>query len=80
MSPGWRDHITADPAVCHGQACIRGTRIPVSVVLDNVAAGVSEAEILASYPALTPDAVRASVAYAADLARETLVAWPRAAS
>lgn len=70
MSPGWRDHITADPAVCHGQACIRGTRIPVSVVLDNVAAGVSEAEILASYPALTPDAVHAAFPVAAPTASD----------
>ncbi len=80
MDTRWRDHITADPGVCHGQACIRGTRIPVAVVLDNVAAGISDAEILASYPALTPDGVRAAVAYAADLARETMVAWPKAAS
>ena len=37
----WRDHISVDPAVCHGQACIKGTRIPVAVVLDNLAAGMS---------------------------------------
>lgn len=42
----WRKHITVDPSVCHGQACVAGTRILVSVVLDNLAAGISEREII----------------------------------
>ena len=66
----WRDYITVDPLVCHGRACVRGTRIPVSVVLDNLAAGLSPDEIVASYPAVVPDAIRAALAYAADLASE----------
>lgn len=70
----WREHITVDPGVCHGQACIRGTRIPASVVLDNLAAGLAVEAILQSYPTLTREAVQASVAYAADLARERVVA------
>jgi len=69
----WRDHISVDPAVCHGQACIKGTRIPVAVVLDNLAAGLSAEEIVASYPPLRIDDVRAAAAYAADLARERIV-------
>ncbi|MCC6455760.1 MAG: DUF433 domain-containing protein [Caldilineaceae bacterium] len=72
----WQEYITVDPTVCHGQACIRGTRIPVAVVLDNLAAGISEAEILHSYPALSPNALRAALAYAAELARERVVAVP----
>jgi len=73
----WRDYITVDPLVCRGQgACIRGTRIPASVVLDNLASGVSEAEIVKSYPSLSPEAVRAAMAYAADLARERVLAMP----
>ena len=44
----WRDHISTDPNVCHGQACIKGTRIPVAVVLDNLAAGLLEDEIIQS--------------------------------
>jgi uncharacterized protein (DUF433 family) len=72
----WRDQITVDPMVCHGQACIRGTRIPASVILDNLAAGVSTEEILASYPGLTTAAVRAALAYAADLASERVIALP----
>jgi len=63
----WREHITVDVAVCHGQACIAGTRIPVSVVLDNPAAGQTTEEILGSYPSLTADAVRAAIAFAVDV-------------
>ncbi len=70
----WSDYISTDPAVCHGQACIRGTRIMVSVVLDNLAAGLTPEEIVRSYPSLTIEAVRAAIAYAADLARERIVA------
>jgi len=66
----WQDHIVVDPAVCHGKACIKGTRILVSVVLDNLGAGVPFEEILRSYPTLTREAIQATLAYAADLARE----------
>ena len=72
----WREHIVVDPAVCHGQASIRGTRIPAAVVLDNLAAGQSVAEILRSYPSLTEQAIHAAVAYAAELARERVLAMP----
>ena len=72
----WQKHITVDPAVCHGQACVAGTRILVSVVLDNLAAGIAEEEIIASYPRLTPQSIQACIAYAADLAREQLVGLP----
>ena len=72
----WREHIVVDPAVCHGQACIRGTRIPVAVVLDNLAAGLSAADVLKSYPTLNEQAIHAAVAYAAELARERVVAMP----
>lgn len=72
----WRDHISIDPNICHGRACIRGTRIPVSVVLDNLAAGLSENEIIQSYPALGSDGIRAATAYAAELAREQIVVLP----
>jgi uncharacterized protein (DUF433 family) len=72
----WRDHIAVDPTICHGQACIRGTRIPASIVLDNLASGLSAAEIVKSYPSLTPVAIQAAVAYAAELARERVLAMP----
>ncbi len=72
----WRQHITVDPAVCHGKACFKGTRILVSVVLDNLAAGVAAQEILDSYPSLRPESLQAALAYAAELARERVVALP----
>ena len=69
----WRDYISTDPTICHGQACIKGTRITVSVVLDNLADGLAIEEIIKSYPALTKDAIRATTAYAAELARERII-------
>ena len=72
----WRDYITVDPAISHGQACIKGTRIMVSVVLDNVAAELTTGEILKSYPTLTREAIQAALVYAAELTRERLIAVP----
>jgi len=69
----WYDRISVDPAVCHGKACIKGTRIMVSVVLDNLAAGIPEEEILKSYPSLRHEDIQAVLAYAAELAKERLV-------
>jgi len=69
----WREKISVDPLVCHGKACIKGTRVMVSVILDNLADGVSETEILKSYPSLKPEDIRAAIAYAAELSRERLV-------
>ncbi|MBI4506945.1 MAG: DUF433 domain-containing protein [Chloroflexi bacterium] len=73
QQPTYLDRITVDAAICHGRAVIRGTRIPVSVVLDNLAAGVGEDEILKSYPSLTTEDIRGAVEYAAELARERIV-------
>lgn len=69
----WRDRISSDPAICHGSACIKGTRIMISVILDNLADRVPIAEIVRSYPPLTPEDVDAAIAYAAELARERIV-------
>jgi uncharacterized protein (DUF433 family) len=70
----WQDYIVVDPTICHGKACIKGTRIMVSAILDNLAAGLSLNEILRSYPSLSREAVQAAIAYAAELARERVVA------
>lgn len=72
----WRERISVNPAICHGRACIRGTRIMVSVILDNVAAGLPRQEILRSYPTLTEADIDAALAYAAELAREGSVDLP----
>lgn len=69
----WRERITVDPLVCHGKACIKGTRIMVSIILDNLAEGVSETEILKSYPSLKPEDIKAAISYAAEISRERLV-------
>lgn len=70
----WREHITVDPAICHGRACIKGTRIMVSIVLDNLAAGLTWDGLLSSYPSVTREDLQAVMAYAAELARERIVA------
>ncbi len=75
----WRDRITVDPAICHGQACIKGTRIMVSVVLDNLVNGIELNDLLKSYPSLTAEDVNAALAYAAELARERIVHLPAGA-
>lgn len=72
----WREYIRVDAQIMHGTACFVGTRIPVSVVLDNLAAGESVERILDQYPTLRPEHVRAALAYAAELARERVVDIP----
>jgi len=68
------ERITINPLVCHGKACIKGTRIPVSVILDNLADGISREEILKSYPSLSLQDIQAAIAYGAMLAKERHVA------
>ena len=72
----WQDRISVDPAICHGRACIKGTRIMVSVVLDNLAAGVPHEEILKSYPSLKQADIQATLDYAAELAKERTILLP----
>ena len=72
----WRERVSVNPAICHGKACIRGTRVVVSVVLDNIAAGIPRHEILRSYPALSEPDIDAALAYAAELTREGTVEFP----
>jgi len=72
----WREYITVDPEVCHGKPCVKGTRVMVSVILDNLAVGQTPEEIMESCPSVSRDAIQASIAYAADLARERFVSLP----
>ena len=69
----WHEYISVDPNICHGQACIAGTRVMVTVVLDNLAAGLSVEEITKSYPSVSADAVKAALLYAAELAKERII-------
>ena len=75
----WEDRISSKPDVCHGKVCIAGTRIPVTVVLDNLAEGASEAEILDEYPTLVVEDIRAAMHYAAGLASGRVIILPEAA-
>jgi uncharacterized protein (DUF433 family) len=69
--------ISTDPRVMHGQAVIAGTRVPVSVILDCLAAGLTAEEITAEYSTVTAAGVRAAAAYGAALAREDLLPLPQ---
>lgn len=75
----WQDRISVDPAICHGKVCIKGTRIMVSVILDNLAAGESVASILRSYPTLEAGDIQAAQWYAAELARDRFISIPAGA-
>ena len=68
------DRITFDPAILGGRACIRGMRIPVSVVVSQIAHGETRAEILKGYPDLQPEDIQQAVEYAAWLTLETVSA------
>jgi uncharacterized protein (DUF433 family) len=72
----WQERISVNPQVCHGKACIRGTRVMISVILDNLAAGVPHEELLQSYPSLHEPDIQAALAYAAELAREGTAELP----
>ncbi len=69
----WQDHISVDPNVCHGKACIAGTRFMVSVILDNLAEELDIDEIVRSYPSVKRADVQAVIKYAADLASERII-------
>ena len=68
--------ISVDPHVCFGKPCIRGTRIWVSLVLDSLASGATVEEVLAEYPQLTEEDIRAAIAYGAEMSRERYVEIP----
>jgi uncharacterized protein (DUF433 family) len=70
------DRIGIDPQVCGGKPCIKGTRIWVSLILDFLADGMTEAELLTEYPQLVHDDILAAIAYGAEAARERIVIVP----
>lgn len=71
----WQGRITSDPKVCHGKPCIKGTRVMVSVIIDNLAAGESHEAICQGYSVEEED-IQAALRYAADLARDRIVTLP----
>ena len=71
----WQDRVSADPKVCHGKPCIKGTRIMVSVILDNLAAGESPEAIMQGYR-LERDDINAALIFAAELAKDRFISLP----
>ena len=69
----WQERISSDPAICHGRVCIKGTRVMVSVILDNLAADRTKAQILKSYPTLEAEDIDAAISYAAELTRDRVM-------
>jgi uncharacterized protein (DUF433 family) len=72
----WREHIWIDAERMHGTPCLRGTRVPVFVILDNLADGANVEAILENYPSLRAEHVHAALAFAAELAHERIVPIP----
>lgn len=68
--------ISIDPRVCFGRPVIRGTRVWVSLIIDNLAEGVPEAEMLAAYPQLKPEDIRAALAFAAEITHKRIIPIP----
>jgi uncharacterized protein (DUF433 family) len=66
----WQEFLSKDAQVCGGQLCANGTRVPVTVILDNLAEGATHEEILHSYPTIRAEHIEAALSYAAELARE----------
>lgn len=69
----WHEKITSDPEICHGRVCVKGTRIMVSVILDNLSEGLTIEEIIEAYPPLTKDDILAAINYAAELTKERII-------
>ncbi len=69
----WQEYISVDPNICHGKACIAGTRVMVTVILDSLAERLGAEEIIEHYPSVSREAVRAALLYAAELAKERVL-------
>jgi uncharacterized protein (DUF433 family) len=70
----WQERIVIEPDLHHGDPCIKGTRIPIAMIVGSLADGMSQEEIRAAYPQLTPEDIQAALAYAADIVRHDLLA------
>ncbi|MDZ4857549.1 MAG: DUF433 domain-containing protein [Candidatus Hydrogenedentes bacterium] len=75
-----QDRISIDPNICHGKPCIKGTRVMLTVILDNLAVGLTPEEIVESYPTIQVEDVLAAISYAADLARDEIIDISKPAS
>lgn len=73
MRIDWHKFISVDPEIHHGEPCITGTRIPVSIIVGSIADGMTFDEILAEYPQLKEESIKAALAYAADVVRQEVI-------
>jgi len=78
MNEDINEKISIDPEICHGKACIKGTRVLISVILDNLAEGMTEEEMLVEYPSLKHGDVQIALQYAAKLARDEIILFENA--
>jgi len=65
----WQNFVTIDPEIHHGEPCIKGTRVPVAMLVGSIADGMTIEEVVNEYPQITREAVQAALAYAADCGR-----------
>jgi len=74
MKPvSWRDHITGSPKVLYGKPVVKGTRIPVDLILEKLGYGHTVADILTAYPSLTEDSITACLLFAADSVKSDII-------
>jgi uncharacterized protein (DUF433 family) len=66
MSESWRDRILIDPAIHHGEPCIKGTRVPVSIIVSSIGDGDTPEQILRSWPQLSSHDIKAALKFAAE--------------
>lgn len=69
----WQDRIEIDPELHHGDPCIKGTRIPVTIIIGSLADGMTPTNILEAYPQLTENDVQAALSYAAEVMRQEIL-------
>jgi uncharacterized protein (DUF433 family) len=69
----WQKYITIDPDIHHGEPCIKGTRVPVSIIIGSIADGMTFDEILDAYPQLKQESIQAALAYAAEVVRQDVI-------
>ena len=73
MRTDWHTYISVDPEIHHGEPCIKGTRIPVSVIVRSVADGLTHADIIDAYPQLTLESIQVALSYESEMGRERLI-------
>jgi uncharacterized protein (DUF433 family) len=66
MNANWRERIVIDPAIHHGEPCIKGTRVPLSVIVGSIADGDTPQQIIDAWPQLTGDDIKAALKFAAE--------------